>query len=446
MAAMNKLHLGWISGVDTAPPPALPAELLPEGLSSHTAIIAQSGSGKSFLLGRLIEELILKTRAKVLILDPNAEFVRLNEINRDSWKSKATKRLFDAEDTLSNFRAAWAEQHFMVASNRPGQSLDADESDSTLDWFKFRIDWGKLSTAEKSQYLGFTSRADPVEVIMVDLAERVAKSIKAGYRMSEYLKALSRMRQVSAQENIGTAVAGRQIMCNTTFFKEPNIVRVLANANYLSKLAIWQTSIASNFVDRRLTKFLDSDEISAFVLDLPSIRDTNAQLVASHQVLSLLWERSRENWATAVAEPASEDERVPIFIVIDEAHNLAPQDADGETRAEVREKIAQIAAEGRKYGLFLILVSQRPSKLHMDVLSQCDNLCLMRMNNRLDLELIENTFGFLPENRSVEARDFKLGEALLAGRFVPQVTRMQVAPRRTVEGGRSLDTKYWATL
>ncbi len=147
-----------------------------------------------------------------------------------------------------------------------------------------------------------------------------------------------------------------------------------------------------------------------------------------------------------MAEPASEDERVPIFIVIDEAHNLAPQDADGETRAEVREKIAQIAAEGRKYGLFLILVSQRPSKLHMDVLSQCDNLCLMRMNNRLDLELIENTFGFLPENRSVEARDFKLGEALLAGRFVPQVTRMQVAPRRTVEGGRSLDTKYWATL
>ena len=64
---------------------------------------------------------------------------------------------------------------------------------------------------------------------------------------------------------------------NTTFFKEPNIVRVLANANYLSKLAIWQASIASNFVDRRLTKFLDSDEISAFVLDLPSIRDTNAR-------------------------------------------------------------------------------------------------------------------------------------------------------------------------
>ncbi len=99
MAAMNKLHLGWISGVDTAPPPALPAELLPEGLSSHTAIIAQ----KSPTLF-------------VFLLTP-------------------------------------------TTSARVAKSIKAGYRMS-----EYLKDWGKLSTAEKS------SRADPVEVIMVDLA------------------------------------------------------------------------------------------------------------------------------------------------------------------------------------------------------------------------------------------------------------------------------------
>jgi hypothetical protein len=53
----------------------VPADLM----GSHTAIIAQSGSGKSFFLGRLIEELMLQTRSRCVVFDPNADFRKVYE-------------------------------------------------------------------------------------------------------------------------------------------------------------------------------------------------------------------------------------------------------------------------------------------------------------------------------------------------------------------------------
>src|SRR5437763_2796392 len=57
-------------------------------IAAHTAIIAQSGSGKSFFLGRLVEELVLQTHSRCVVLDPNADFRRLNEVeSADLWKN-----------------------------------------------------------------------------------------------------------------------------------------------------------------------------------------------------------------------------------------------------------------------------------------------------------------------------------------------------------------------
>jgi len=59
-------------------------------MGCHTAIIAQSGSGKSFFLGRLIEELILETESRCVILDPNADFRRLGVIvDKHRWENAA---------------------------------------------------------------------------------------------------------------------------------------------------------------------------------------------------------------------------------------------------------------------------------------------------------------------------------------------------------------------
>jgi DNA helicase HerA-like ATPase len=67
-----------------------------------------------------------------------------------------------------------------------------------------------------------------------------------------------------------------------------------------------------------------------------------------------------------------------MLIVIDEAHNLCVPNPVTPLEAALTERISHIAGEGRKYGLWLLLSAQRPSKIHPNVISQCDNLALMK--------------------------------------------------------------------
>jgi hypothetical protein len=74
-----------------------------------------------------------------------------------------------------------------------------------------------------------------------------------------------------------------------------------------------------------------------------------------------------------------------MLIVIDEAHNLCVPNPFTPLETALTERISQIAAEGRKYGMWLLLSSQRPSKIHPNVISQCDNLALMKVSSSRDL-------------------------------------------------------------
>ena len=74
--------------------------------------------------------------------------------------------------------------------------------------------------------------------------------------------------------------------------------------------------------------------------------------------------------------------RQPCLIVIDEAHNVCPRQPADTVTALATNYASLIAAEGRKFGLYLLTSTQRPQKVHDEVLSQCDNLLLMRMNLR----------------------------------------------------------------
>lgn len=129
------------------------------------------------------------------------------------------------------------------------------------------------------------------------------------------------------------------------------------------------------------------------------------------------------------------------FVVIDEAHNLVPSvaggnnDADRKARERCRQAIVKIAAEGRKYGVFLVLVSQSPSKIHPDALSQCANLIIMRMTTRKDIETIADLRTDVPEVLIRRVAHFRLGEALFIGDFVPATVTGQIVGRITQEGG-----------
>jgi hypothetical protein len=101
-------------------------------------------------------------------------------------------------------------------------------------------------------------------------------------------------------------------------------------------------------------------------------------------------------------------------------------------------RVIQLANEGRKYGIWMLLCSQRPSRIHEAVLAQCDNLALMRMNSPGDLGQLERVFGFAPAEMLRAAPSFRKGECLLAGTFSPAPVFVQIRQRRTREGGSDI--------
>ena len=82
--------------------------------------------------------------------------------------------------------------------------------------------------------------------------------------------------------------------------------------------------------------------------------------------------------------------------MIDEAHNVCPRIPPDEVTALATEHAIRIAAEGRKFGLYLLVSTQRPQRVNELVVSQCDNLVLMRMNAAGDLAYLADVLSFAP--------------------------------------------------
>jgi DNA helicase HerA-like ATPase len=126
----------------------------------------------------------------------------------------------------------------------------------------------------------------------------------------------------------------------------------------------------------------------------------------------------------------------PTLIVIDEAHNVIPDIDPPATSAAAT--LLRIAAEGRKFGLWLFLASQRAQKLHRNVISQCDNLIVMRMTNQSDIEHVSTSFAGVSRELVALARGFSKGTALALGRIVKAPTLYRFRSRTTPEGGGDL--------
>lgn len=84
----------------------------------------------------------------------------------------------------------------------------------------------------------------------------------------------------------------------------------------------------------------------------------------------------------------------PLVIVCEEAHRYVPNIGEAQYK-EAQSAIRRIAKEGRKYGIGLMLVSQRPSDVESTVLSQCNSWLILRLTNSSDQQHVSN---FLPDS------------------------------------------------
>lgn len=136
----------------------------------------------------------------------------------------------------------------------------------------------------------------------------------------------------------------------------------------------------------------------------------------------------------------SEPTKRPVVLVLEEAHNYVPRTSIGRAQA-ARQSVERIAKEGRKYGLGLMLVSQRPSEISETVLAQCGTFIAMRLTNASDQSYIRalvpdalgEIMGALPA--------LERGEAILSGDAVPLPVRVKIDPPNPFP--RSQDAQVW---
>lgn len=352
----------------------VPATLDAGGLSRHTFMCGQSGSGKTYSLGLLLERVLAETTLRVVILDPNSDYVHLG----------GARAGVDPAEGASY--AAAVEGRVEVWTNDPASA------------HPLRMRFADLPPALQAAALGLDPVRDRDEyAVLRDL--------------------------LHAQVNGAPLVADVDQFLSSEIPHARDLGRRAQNLGVLD-WSIWDASGLSLLAELR------DPTARCSVIDLGSLDTAAEQGVVAAAVLATLWEGRHR--------------REPVLVVIDEAHNVCPAEPEGQVATISSAQAVQIAAEGRKFGLYLLASTQRPSKVHENVVSQCDNLLLMRMNSTADLEDLSQLFSFVPEGLVAGATGFRMGQALAVGKVLPQPAYVQMGSRLSPEGGVDIPTTWAA--
>lgn len=135
----------------------------------------------------------------------------------------------------------------------------------------------------------------------------------------------------------------------------------------------------------------------------------------------------------------------PVLLVLEEAHNFVPGKANKPSEERSIAVTKQIAQEGRKFGVGLVMISQRPSRLDETTLSQCNSYLVMRMVNPADQNFVRKVIETLGEDDARLLPDLDKGEALLSGQFInfPVLVKMKPPESR---GEREEEPDAFAAL
>jgi len=508
----DRLVLGWRVTPTLAPKFWLDPEAKPglqtdedlvqvptDAMGCHSAIVAQSGSGKSFFLGRLIEELLLASKARCVILDPNADFRRFSEVvdkalwTRAKYDPKNARGFLPHEPTRADFATPWSNVQIRLLT---GPQFFEDDKHAE----QFLLQWPSLSVEFLAEDLDPMMRSAVYHchqfIRVIDRLYRYQHAINEGTqrrrdksttdRRPSRFNLIEEARRILRQISPANMEDRKNILDNE-FHVEPRrklnpkrkeaglnvflfdpvgrlrhqrareINQAVAAVDYISDEASRyyfgkaHEFIAQGIVETRISDgepARESTRPRVQVIDLPSFPDWKTRLLALNSALATEWNQARSRWEQAISNPGGEDARVPTFIIVDEAHNVIPSMPRGLAAEALREQFRTIAAEGRKYGLFLIICTQRPDKIDPLVLSECENQAIMKLGSRSVLDITKALFGLedIPTNVLLKSLEFETGRALLIGRWVqngPEI--LYTAMRRTVEGGKNLSADYWAT-
>ena len=138
-------------------------------------------------------------------------------------------------------------------------------------------------------------------------------------------------------------------------------------------------------------------------------------------------------------EKRKKNQVVPFFLIIEEAHNFCPERSFGESPSSYI--IRNIASEGRKFGLGLGIVTQRPARVDKNVLSQCNTQIIQKVTNPNDLKAIASSAENISTSVVDDIATLPIGTALVIGAAVKPVL-VDVRVRKSEHGGKSVSLDY----
>lgn len=424
--------------------------LNPNGLRRHMAVIAQTGAGKSYTVGVILEKL-LQLGGSIVIFDPNSDYVKMR---RDE-----NMRVTPFADRVEIYR---------MPTNQKGRISDDEIGGSK----KFTM---KFSALEVDEICAMTGIPETSTNIRKALQTAYDNLRGRDYAPHEFLREVQRIADGGGGENDGdfmprgperprdkTPMPGMEDFHKAAYNKanldvdwddfgndtaaeadepvrdaRPRVEKNSADngGKNLSLDAIAGAQKAIKYVER-LTRvdIWGHDQVpladltrpmNLAVLDLAGVDSWVTEFVVN-KVLNDMWGEATTNGLAR-----------PVFFVLEEAHNFVPGGQGA--RSQAASIIKRIASEGRKFGLFLVLVTQRPYKIHGDTLSQCNSQIIMRLTNPQDQLAIKQSSEGISEGLLADLPGLNVGEAVILGPIVRVPVMVRIGQRTSAQGGNDID-------
>ena len=433
------------------------------GLLHHTLVVGQSGSGKSFFVARLVEEILTRTRARVVALDPNGDFRTFSEATT-SWSQLAARRQSLADlclrdgltvlDEEAAFREAWSARRFVYLVADKLAPLWPTNPSARVAHQRLVVHWDDLEE-EREFLLKADAGQQPNLLLGLKACQEYLTYLHAERDTAVDLRSLIAAAESFANRRI--AVGMHYEYATSLDAADWNAVRA-AFFDLLRTYTLWwsqtgRTAVRrplglADYVDAAFARSRGPSDWDVLTLNLDSATREDA-LLAADVLLMRLWRNAKQAWRDRMAgrtSGAEVDRWAPTFVVVDEAHNFAPAETGGNAlRQRVSERLLQIASEGRKYGLYLILATQRPTKLHPELVPECENSCVLRVQSAAEQSFAASVLGIQESFAQTVAR-FTQGQGLLSGRWTHGETwDAKAAPARTAVGGGGLGDTWKAS-
>jgi len=361
-------------------------------VGTHCAILAMTGAGKSYTGGVLIEELLKKGGA-LIVFDPHGEYKYLG------YRSDGSKSdIFEKVRVLGAGKNA--EKKLKVKASRLNAEDIAAMSAGTTD----------------------TQRDMLYEVI------EICSEKRGDYNLKDVIEVLNMVLERKGNKDNGEEISNGDM--DSRVEKLAKKAHISTTTALIRRLEWLQRSGLISESETPLAELVSSGKVT--VIDLSGLSESIKEIVVAALARKIFYARMNQ-----INESGEEKLDMPCFMVVEEAHNFVPREFEKEIVS--RGILRRIAREGRKFGVGLCLISQRPSRLDQDVLSQCNTQIIMRIVNPLDQDFIRKSAEAVTEDIIRDLPGLGRGEAIISGSAINFPMRVKIKKRDTKPGGGDID-------